>query len=77
MSNSLDAICSMTNEIGAILESNYCDLLGKRLKQGYSRSTLDTIHAYTIGKSTINLKNKQQFEELVNHIVSYFQQFLS
>lgn len=46
-SGSVEAICSVINNVRTLLETKYCPLLKKQLEQGYSTGYLDVAQAYT------------------------------
>lgn len=50
---SLDGICAIINNACRVLESDFCDVLRTRLKQGYPSGYLDLTQAYNVLQSSI------------------------
>ncbi|KAI4464745.1 conserved oligomeric golgi complex subunit 4 [Holotrichia oblita] len=52
-SGSLDGICAIINNACRVLESDFCNILRSKLKQGYPSGYLDLTQAYNVLQSSI------------------------
>jgi hypothetical protein len=52
-SSSLDGVCAVINNACALLETDFCEVLRRQLRQGYPSGYLDLTQAYSVLHTSI------------------------
>jgi hypothetical protein len=52
-SSSLDGVCAVINNAYALLETDFCEVLRRQLRQGYPSGYLDLTQAYSVLHTSI------------------------